>query len=161
MYKLGSRSKENMEGLHPLLVQVVEKAIGLTTQDFGVAARAVRTAEEQNKLYQRGRTKPGPKVTDKDGYKNKSNHQVTADGYGHSVDLTAWTGNAWDFDTWDRYFDIAWAMCQAAKKLGVRLRWGGNWNEDFMRCESRADVAAMHKRYQGKLPDGPHFELTT
>lgn len=34
-----------------------------------------RTAEQQNALYQKGRTKPGKIVTNKDGYKKRSNHQ--------------------------------------------------------------------------------------
>lgn len=158
-FTLGAKSLANVAGIHPYLKLAVVRALAISTVDFGVAAMAVRTAAEQNALYQKGRTTPGPKVTDKDGFKNKSNHQVTADGTGHSVDLTAWVGGKWDFDTWANYHEIAWAMCQAANDLGFRLRWGGNWNEDLMACTSLADVKAMAARYKGKLPDGPHFEL--
>lgn len=148
-----------MRGVNPRLAAVVTMAIAQSDVDFGIAAPAVRSAEEQNRLYQQGRTAPGPKVTDKDGYRSKSNHQVTADGTGHSVDLTAWVGGKWDFNTWENYHRIAWTMCAAARELGVRIRWGGNWNEDLMQCQSLADVQAMAKRYRGRLPDGPHFEL--
>lgn len=158
-FVLGANSLANLRGVHPDLVLVVKKAIGTSAVDFGVAAPAVRTAAEQNALYQKGRTTPGPKVTDKDGYKNKSNHQIIADGTGHSVDLTAWVDGKWDFDTWANYHQIAWAMCQAALALSVRVRWGGNWNEDLMACRSLADVKAMAGRYRGGLPDGPHFEV--
>lgn len=43
--------------------------------------QTLRDAEYQNSLYQIGRTKPGKKITNCDGYKKKSNHQ---------------SGNAWD-----------------------------------------------------------------
>lgn len=158
-YTLGAKSRANMAGVNPRLVAVVDLAITMTAVDFGVAAKAVRTAEEQNRLYQKGRTTPGPKVTDKDGYRSKSNHQTTADGTGHSVDLTAWVDGKWDHDSWPLYHQIAWAMCQAAHALGTRIRWGGNWTEDLMACNSLADVKAMAARYKGRLPDGPHFEL--
>ena len=35
-YVLGTRSKDNLKGVHPDLVKVVERAITLTTQDFTV-----------------------------------------------------------------------------------------------------------------------------
>ena len=158
-FVLGDKSLANMAGVHPYLKLAVCRAIAISTVDFGVVGGAVRTAAEQNALYQKGRTTPGPKVTDKDGYKHKSNHQITADGTGHSVDLTAWVDGKWDFDTWPLYHQIAWAMCQAATELGFRIRWGGNWNEDLLACKSLADVVAMEGHYRGTLHDGPHFEL--
>lgn len=158
-FVLGSRSLGNAVGVNPRLMTVVKIALGLSAVDFGIAGKAVRTAAEQNALYQQGRTKQGPKVTSKDGFKNKSNHQITADETGHSVDLTAWVDGAWDFNDWLLYHRIAWAMVQAARQSGVMIRWGGNWNENLMSCHSLADVQAMAKRYNGTLPDGPHFEL--
>lgn len=158
-FVLGTKSLANLSNVHPYLKLAVIRALALSAVDFGVSAPAVRTAAEQNALYQQGRTKPGKKVTDKDGYKDKSNHQVTADGTGHAVDLTAWVDDKWDPETWPLYHEIAWAMCQAATELGFRIRWGGNWNEDLMVCKSLSDIKAMAGRYKGRSPDGPHFEL--
>ena len=48
-FKLGKRSKQKLEGVHPDMVKVVETAIGLTKVDFGVTY-GVRTVEAQEKL---------------------------------------------------------------------------------------------------------------
>ena len=161
-YSLGSRSRANLAGVHPDLVRIIETAIGMTTQDFGVAGKAVRTAEEQHKLYLQG-------VTQKDGYKHKSNHQPWADGFGHAVDLTPYAGKYIVTDAaWALYPVIASAMSKAAKSLGLasRLMWGGNWLEPMDAYGSEAaDMVAALDRYKRMHPgpdfiDGPHFQLS-
>ena len=77
-YKLGNRSKENLKGLHPDLIKVVERAIEISDQDFTVI-EGLRTTKRQQDLYAQGRTKPGNIVTKADGVKNKSNHQAKSD----------------------------------------------------------------------------------
>lgn len=165
-FSMGVKSILNGKGVNRTLWSVAVLALTKYSKvDFGVATslNGERTTADQAALYAKGRTAPGPKVTDKDGVHNLSNHQDEADGvkdgFDSSVDLTAWVGGQWDFNSWSHYYEIAWAMCQAAKELGIKIRWGGNWNEDLMKCNSLADVIAMAKRYTGKLPDGPHFEL--
>ena len=133
-YVLGTRSKSNLKGVHPDLVKVVERAITLTTQDFTVI-EGVRTTQRQQELYAQGRTKPGSKVTNADGVKNKSNHQAKADGYGHAVDIVPYPV---DWNTTSKFRAIADAMKQAAKDLDVKMEWGGDWT---------------------KLVDLPHFEV--
>jgi len=166
-FSLSKRSTDNLRFVNPRLLAVVKLALARSTVDFGVVNAVVRTASEQNALYHQGRSMPGRKVTDKDGYRNKSNHQVTADGTGHSVDLTAWVGGAWEFDDWNAYYEIAWAMAQAAQELGIRVKWGGNWYEvlnDY--AHNLADVKEAVERYKKAHPgsdfiDGPHFELVS
>ena len=133
-YKLGTRSKNNLKGVHPDLVKVVEKAIGLTTQDFTVI-EGVRTTKRQQELYAQGRTAPGNIVTNVDGVKKKSNHQAKADHYGHAVDIIPYPV---DWDSISKFDNIAVAMKLAACELGVDIVWGGDW-ENFK--------------------DYPHFEL--
>ena len=60
--------------------------IKISPWNFKITA-GVRTAEEQNRLYQKGRTAPGTKVTNVDGYKLKSNHQVKFNGLGYATDI--------------------------------------------------------------------------
>lgn len=159
-YVLSERTLGNMVGLHPKLLAVVKRAIQITKQDFGVTAKQVRTAEEQHKLFLDG-------ASQKDGYKNKSNHQVAVDGTGHAVDLTAYVlGQGFDYKNWNLYYPIAEAMAAAARAEGARLTWGGNWYEclnDY--CYSATDARAAVERYKAKHPgpdfiDGPHFQLT-
>lgn len=132
-YKLGTRSKNNLKGVHPDLVKVVEKAIEITTQDFTVI-EGVRTQKRQQELYAQGRTKEGPRVTNVDGVKRKSNHQIKSDGFGHAVDIVPYPV---DWDSSVKFDNIANAMKLAACEIGVDIQWGGDW----------------------KMLDKPHFEL--
>ncbi len=154
-YKLGSRSRAELKGVHPDLVKVVERAIEITEQDF-IVFDGLRTAADQNALYRRG-------ASQRDGYRRKSEHQVQASGYGQAVDLVPWINGkpVWD---WDAIYLIADAMVQAAKELGVRLRWGGCWQEvNALSGPPENWVAAYvkRKRSAGKraFNDGPHWEL--
>lgn len=155
-FVLGSTSMKNLERVHPSLVRVVKTAIGLSEIDFGVHSGA-RTAEEQNKLFKRG-------VTQMDGYNKKSNHQIKPDGVGYAVDLVPWEDKwVWD-DSWEKHYIVAWAMAQAARKLSIPVRWGGNWYErlnDYGSsiAEIREAVVRYKKQHAGAdFIDAPHFE---
>lgn len=165
MYKLSNASLAQMRNLAPKMHRVVTHAIGITAQDFSVHD-GPRTAAEQNALYQQGRSKPGKKVTSKDGYRNKSNHQVRDDtGYGNAVDLVPYVpgrGMVWD---WDLIYPIAVAMSQAAQEQNAVIKWGGNWYDTMDEYPSTLSaVKEAVQRYKVQHPgddfiDGPHFEL--
>lgn len=86
MFSLSQTSKNMMVGVHPDLVRFMEELIGLSPHDFKITC-GMRTAEEQNKLYQYGRTIPGTWRTNCDGYKVQSNHQEKIDGLGYAIDI--------------------------------------------------------------------------
>lgn len=141
-FKLGSRSRAELKGVHPDLVRVVERAITLSAVDFSVL-EGVRTPERQKALYAKGRTKPGPKVT----WTLISNHFVNPKtGLGHAVDLAPYPVD-WEGPVRFPKFDaIAKAMFEAAKIEGVVIRWGADWDRDGK------------PRERGET-DSPHFEL--
>ena len=86
MFVLSQTSLKKLEGVHPNLVNFLKELILISPYDFKITA-GVRTAKEQNKLYQQGRTTKGIKVTKVDGYKEKSNHQTKFDGFGYAADI--------------------------------------------------------------------------
>jgi peptidoglycan L-alanyl-D-glutamate endopeptidase CwlK len=139
-FSLGATSRARLKGVHPQLVRVVERAIELTTVDFMVL-EGVRTPQRQRELYAQGRTKPGKVVT----WTLTSNHFVKADGFGHAVDLCPWPV---DWNDLEKFDAIAKAMFAAAAALGVRIRWGADWDRDGKRRE------------RGET-DSPHFELAS
>ena len=116
-FKLGKRSLSNLEGVHPDLVKVVNRAIELTEVDFTVI-EGLRTKVRQAQLLKEKKTTT-----------SNSRHLT-----GHAVDLAAWvvsedTGKgtiSWD---WKYYHQIADAMKQAAKELNVSIQWGGDWKK--------------------------------
>lgn len=109
MFKLGKRSQSRLEGVHPSLVAVVERAIQLTEVDFTVL-EGVRSKERQQVLFNKGATT------------TMNSRHLT----GHAVDLGAWVdgGVRWD---WPLYYKIADAMKQAAEELNIPIEWGGDW----------------------------------
>lgn len=138
-YRLSNRSRTRLEGVHPKLVAVVERAIEITKQDF-LVLEGVRTPERQRELYAQGRSKPGRKVT----WTLQSNHFVNdRTGYGHAVDLCPYPV---DWDSTAKFDAIALAMMKAAKEQGVAIRWGADWDMD------------ENTRERGEY-DSPHFEI--
>jgi peptidoglycan L-alanyl-D-glutamate endopeptidase CwlK len=133
-YQLSERSLKNLEGVNPLLVAVVERAIQITTQDF-IVIEGLRTQARQDALWAQGRTKPGPIVT---WTKDASSH-----GTGRAVDICPYPV---DWNDLKKFDAISRAMFQAADELGVTLRWGADWDMDGK------------PRERGES-DSPHFEL--
>jgi len=137
-----------MDGVDESLVAVVKRAIELTKIDFGVIY-GMRTMEEQRRLLAAGKSQT-----------MKSKHLV-----GRAVDLMAYVdGNGcWELNVYD---DLCDAMKEAAKELGVAIKWGAAWSEgDICTYEGTAEDAMMKyidlRRSEGRRPfiDGPHFEL--
>lgn len=146
MYILSETSKEKLKGVHPQLVKLMTEAVKESPYDFRIV-QGVRTAEYQHSLYQQGRTMPGKIVTNCDGFKNKSNHQAKADGYGHAIDIficgVVENGQYRKFTTQEGYDNkkitlVAAHVKNVAQKLGIAIKWGGDWS---------------------KFKDFPHFEI--
>ena len=153
MFKLSSRSLGKLEGVNPVLVDTVKRAIELTKVVFGVIF-GVRSLETQKKLFESGRSQT-----------MKSKHLIQPDGTAHAIDLMAYDGSdpSWEIVMYD---DIADAMKAAAKETDAKIRWGAAWNIDSITDWDRPMEDAMNnyidvRRKQGRRPfiDGPHFEL--
>ena len=116
-YKLGNRSKQRLQGVHPDLVAVVELAISISTEDFTVL-EGMRSKTRQRQLYNAGKST------------TMNSRHLT----GHAVDIAPFPTNG-DFDDdgvlnihdWDEYHPMAANMKKAAVRLGVELEWGGDW----------------------------------
>lgn len=109
MFVLGSVSKNNLKGVHPDLVKVVERAISLTTVDFRVI-EGLRSKQRQVELVNKGASK------------TLNSRHIT----GHAVDVAALVGGTIRWD-WPLYDKIAKAFKQAAKELNIPIVWGGDW----------------------------------
>ena len=145
VYSFSQASLDKMSKVHPKLIEVMKEAIKNSPFDFRVTDGA-RTTEEQFALYQIGRSKPGRIVTNCDGKRAKSNHQIKSDGFGHAVDIfpcgVIENGVYRKFTSEEGYDEkklklIANHILAVAKSKNVNIEWGGNW----------------------KMNDTPHFEL--
>ena len=152
-FRLSQRSIDRLEGVHPDMTAVVERAIQLTEVDFGVT-QGVRTLEEQKANVAAGRSQT-----------MASKHLLQDDGFSHAVDVVAYVGPdvSWELNLYD---DICDAFKQAAEEVGCAIQWGAAWSEgDIRTYEGTSEDAMMAyvdlRRSQGRRPfiDAPHFEL--
>jgi peptidoglycan L-alanyl-D-glutamate endopeptidase CwlK len=120
---LTEQDQLRLAGVHPDLIAKVNKVLSaMHALGFPMAVTdGVRTQQQQQKLYARGRTEPGPIVTYADGVMKKSNHQVKGDGLGRAVDCAFVVGGTFSWDA--RLPWKAYGACVEA--LG--LRWGGSF----------------------------------
>lgn len=146
-FQLSERSLGRLDGVDERLVEVVKKAIELTKIDFGVT-EGLRTIERQQELVAAG----------------ASQTMASKHIEGQAVDLVAYIGSrvSWELNLYD---DIADAMKQAAKEVGVTLRWGAAWHKnltdtDLTSAELMNEYVDL-RRSQNRRPfiDAPHFEL--
>jgi len=134
----GQRSLDNLKGIHPDLVKVLTEAIKFTPFDFTITD-GVRTTNQQQELYAKGRTVKGQIVTNADGVKSKSNHQIKSDGFGYAIDLYPFVNGSVDISDKQNLMPIiAGNILGTANRMGIKLEWGGLWKN---------------------IIDRPHFEL--
>lgn len=108
-FKLGPRSLLNLRGVHPDLVRVVKRAIGISTIDFTVI-EGLRSLARQKELLAKGATKT-----------LRSRHLN-----GFAVDIAPYVGGSIRWD-WPLFDHIENAMKEAARLENVKIEWGGDW----------------------------------
>ncbi len=147
-FKLSQRSIDRLDGVDDRMVDVVCRAIEITTVDFGVT-EGLRTIETQRKYVESGKSMT-----------IDSKHLT-----GKAVDLVAFIDGqvCWELNLYD---NIADAIKQAAIERNVPIRWGAAWNvPDIRMWRGTMEEAMMYyideRRRQNKRPfiDGPHFEI--
>ena len=90
-----------------------------------------RSAERQNKLFDEGKTK----VKFPNGRHNSSPSRA--------VDVVPYPV---DWDDRERFHLFAGFVNGSSQSMGIKLRWGGDWNMNFEVDDNKFD-------------DFPHFEL--
>ncbi len=126
--QLITRDAERLSHVQPALrekVAAILLAMDALTFPMTVTD-ALRTTDEQIALFAKGRTAPGPRVTNADGVTTKSNHQS-----GRAVDCAFLDSK--NQPTWDAAYP--WDTYGACAKA-VGLRWGG----DFVSIKDKPHV---------------------
>lgn len=118
---LDARSIRNLEGVHADLVKVVRRAAEISDIDFTIT-EGLRSVARQRQLVAKGASKT-----------MRSRH-IT----GHAVDVAIKVGGKIRWD-WPLYESFSKVMKKAAKDVGVKIKWGGDWTS---------------------FKDGPHYQLT-
>lgn len=125
-YKLSRSSNRRIKEIDSRLTYLVNKVIQISPHDFGIPQHGgLRTAEEQNKLFQQV-----PKVTNMDGYNKLSYHQS-----GKAFDIYIYDehGACWEcIEKFKEVADVFKSQFNIMKSEGLFLsnevlRWGGDW----------------------------------
>jgi peptidoglycan L-alanyl-D-glutamate endopeptidase CwlK len=163
MHVWGKASQQRMEGLHPDLRKVLNRYIEISRIDSTII-EGVRSDEQCYINFGKGRNaaqcqaggcpakyaSPSSAKVTWVGHALSSNHRKKADGYGYAVDMYPYPVSlvlAGKEKDWKPLFNtMAEDMKQAAKDVGVKIRWGADWDQDGV------------AREKGET-DNPHFEL--
>lgn len=109
-HRLSVRSEDNLQGVHPQLVNVVRRALTLSPRPFCVT-EGLRDKARQQALYLQGKSK------------TLNSRHLT----GHAVDLAPLIDGVIPWQRWDEFAQLAQAMKQAAQACHVTVIWGGDW----------------------------------
>lgn len=109
MFKFSPRSVTNLVGVHSDLVKITERALKLSTVDFGIT-EGLRTSARQQELFAL----------------HKSQTLASRHITGHAIDVVAFVRGKITWN-WAEYEVIAVAFKAAAKELSIPIEWGGDW----------------------------------
>ena len=128
MPKFGKKSKERLATCDEKLQKIFNEVIKYV--DCSVLEGS-RNEERQNKLFEEGKTKVKFPKGRHNRYPSKA------------VDVTPYPV---DWKDRERQTLFAGFVIGVASQMGIKLRWGGDWNQDFQVNDNKFD-------------DFPHFEV--
>ena len=124
MPRFGKRSRERLKGVDSKLVNVLNEVV----KYFDITViEGLRSQERQNELVAQGKSK------------TKFGKHVQ----GKAVDIAPYPI---DWEDTDRFYYFAGFVKGIAYKMGIPIRWGGDWDDDTNVKET-------------KFKDLVHFEL--
>ena len=128
MPKFGKRSRERLNTCNNKLQKVFNEVIKHV--DCSVL-EGYRDKDRQNKLFEENKTKVK--------YPNGRHNSYPS----NAVDVTPYPV---DWKDRERQTLFAGFVIGTAKQMGINIRWGGDWDQDFEVADNRFD-------------DFPHFEI--
>ena len=121
MNKFSDISIDRLMTVHPDLITLFFEVIKV--RDCSVVS-GLRTTEEQQALYGKGRWLPGEIVTFRDGIERRSNHQT-----GNAVDVIPYP-EKWDIEAMKVFGPLVLEIADWLKsehRIDSEIAWGGQW----------------------------------
>lgn len=119
-FKYGRRSIERLNTIHPILRQILINVLNFGIMDISILYGA-RGKEDQNNLFEKGLSKlkwPESKHNIKDHWDKAS-----------AVDAAPFINGKASYN-YNHCCYLAGLVMGEAKRMGVHVRWGGDWDED-------------------------------
>ena len=108
MFRFGRRSRKRLEGVDAKLVNVLNELIKIM---YVTVIEGVRSEERQRELLKKGATKV-----------KYSKHMS-----GKAVDIAPYPI---DWEDRERFHYMGGMLRGIGQQLGIRVRWGGDWDSD-------------------------------
>ncbi len=131
-FKFGKTSSERLHTCDPRLEDVARRALETSPIDFGISC-GHRNQADQEKACAEGKSKVH--------WPNGKHNSIPS----RAFDFFPVVDGKADWDDVQKFKDIAHHILMTADSMGIRLRWGGDWN-----CNGVEDE---------KFIDMPHIEL--
>ncbi|MGY8962556.1 MAG: M15 family metallopeptidase [Rhodospirillales bacterium] len=128
MAVFGESSRKKLDTCHPDLITLCDRVIDI--YDFTVLEGS-RSDSRQEELFRQGKSKLR-------AGQSKHNRDVSM-----AVDIAPYPI---DWDNAKRFYLLAGMMFHCAGDMGLKIRWGGDWDNDWVHTDQ-------------SLHDLPHFEL--
>lgn len=116
MYKFGKVSEDRLASVHTDLVRVVRKALAYGLLDISVV-QGRRSKEDQDRAFKEGKSKLK--------YPQSKHNSDPSD----AVDIAPFINGKISWNT-QHCLVLAGIVLAAASELGIKVRWGGNWDRD-------------------------------
>ena len=116
MYKFGKSSEDRLSSVHPDLVRVCRRMLGYGILDATVV-QGRRGKEDQDRAFKEGKSKLK--------YPQSRHNSDPSE----AVDIAPFVNGKVSWNT-QHCLVLAGLMLAAASELGVKVRWGGNWDRD-------------------------------
>lgn len=130
MPKFGKKSKQRLEGVDPRLVEVLNKVV----KYFDITIiEGLRSQERQDQLVKEGKSK------------TKFGKHVQ----GKAVDISPYPI---DWSARDDYHYLGGFVLGIANSMGIKIRWGGDWNASSLYKGQRTTK-------DNNFDDLVHFEI--
>tara|TARA_Y100000310_G_scaffold345458_1_gene465208 strand:+ start:364 stop:786 length:423 start_codon:yes stop_codon:yes gene_type:complete len=137
-FRFGKSSAKQLDSCHPYLIAVANAALTGGWQDFAVI-EGHRSIERQHQLFLDGKSTL-------DGIESRGRHNMYPS---EAMDLLPCPAHIHGVNIWqdrDRFVLFAGFIIGIAGSLGIKLTWGGDWNNDRSMLDTN-------------FCDLPHFEL--
>lgn len=120
MLKFGKKSLYHLERIHPDLKRVLIKALELNLIDISVI-ESIRPKETQNRYFTEGKSKVQ--------WPNSKHNIENVGELSEAFDAAPYVnGISWNKD---HCIFLAGVILSVSRMLGVKIRWGGNWDCDL------------------------------
>ncbi len=113
-YKFSKKSLDELHTCHPDLQRVFDQVLRLV--DVAVV-EGIRGKQKQDQCYDKG--------TSKVKYPNSKHNDIPS----NAVDVIPWVGGKGSWETKHCIF-LAGIVMATANGMGIKIRWGGNWDMD-------------------------------